>query len=238
MGSLHSRFFSAAAAVAASLVIHHFARADWLISTYKAPESQTVTTLAAADAVVSNSSNRAGFGLYPTFNSADQSPLGFYPNDDKPLGFAAANNDHFAVTGSGFLNVVTEGDYKFASLTDDGARLRIDGAGVIVDDTLHTAFYPQDVKYSPLVHLTAGFHPIDFLYFESVGVAGGELFLVNPGDNTPIALVGDAAHGGLEVTQTMVPEPGILSALALVPILLTQFSRTIHHRRRRRGWGC
>jgi len=238
MGALHSRLIPAAAAVTASLIIHHFARADWLISTYKAPANQIVTTLAAADVVVANPANGAGSGLYPTFNSADQSPLGFYPNDDKPPGFAAANNDHFAVTGSGFLNVVTEGDYKFASLTDDGARLRIDGAGVIVDDTLHTAFYPQDVKYSPLVHLTAGFHPIEFLYFESVGVAGGELFLVNATGNTPIALVGDAAHGGLEVTQTMVPEPGMLSVLALGSTLFMQFSRTIHRRHRTRGWGC
>ena len=238
MGALGSRLMPAAAAVVASLSIHHFARADWLISTYKAPANQIVLTLADADAVVANPANRVGSGLYPTFNSADQSPLGFYPNDDKPPGFVAANNDHFAVRGSGFLNVITEGDYKFASLTDDGARLRIDGTGIIVDDTLHTAFYPQDVKYSPLVHLTAGFHPIDFLYFESVGVAGGELFLVNPSDNTPIALVGDAAHGGLEVTQTPVPEPAVLSVLALGAMLFRQFSRTIHRRHRRPESGC
>jgi hypothetical protein len=229
------RYSGLLAVVAASLWWVSVAKGDWLISTYKAPENQIVTTLAAADAVVANPANRVGSGLYSTFNSADQSPLGFYPNDDKPPGFFAANNDHFAVTGSGFLKVVTEGDYKFASLTDDGAQLRIDGAGVIVDDTLHTAFYPQDVKYSPLVHLTAGFHPIDFLYFESIGVAGGELFLVNPGDNTPIALVGDTAHGGLQVTQTSVPEAGILWLLATAAPLL---SRTIHRRRRRPGWGC
>jgi hypothetical protein len=134
------------------------------------------------------------------------------------------DDDDFAVTATGYLHILTEGDYKFAELTDDGGALRLDGTPIIVDDSLHGAGYPGDVKYSPMIHLNPGYHYIEFLFFERGGGASGEVFLVDA-NNNPIALVGDVANGGLEVTQT-VPEPGILSVLGLGSILALRRRRS------------
>jgi hypothetical protein len=119
----------------------------------------------------------------------------------------ATDTDDFAVVGTGFLQVTTEGDYKFGSLSDDGGRLIIDGTTVINDDTLHGAGFPGDVK-SGTIHLAAGFHPIEYMWFERAGGASGELFLLDA-NNEPIALVGDEFFGGLRVVQ-QVPEPSTL----------------------------
>ena len=84
-------------------------------------------------------------------------------------------------------------------------RLRLDGTPIIVDDTLHGAGFPNDVKYSPTLHLGVGYHLIESIYFECGGGSSGEVFLVDA-NNNPIALVGDVANGGLEVAK-LYPSP-------------------------------
>jgi len=207
------------AAASLALGICHCAKADWLVNTYKDHNGGQVFNLAQADAIVADPQNKLGSGHYLTFNSEEQANYGFYPNGDKPPGLVAADTDFFVVTGGGYLNVGSEGDYKFALLDDDAGRLRLDGNAIITETQNHAAFYPQEVRYSPLMHLTQGLHPIDVLYYEVSGFAGGEVFFVNPSNNTPIALLGDSAHGGMEVTQTTVPEPGMISMVALGSIL-------------------
>jgi hypothetical protein len=221
------------------LGICNLAHADWLVSTYKAPEQ--IFALDQADAVAADSANRVGSGLYPTFNSEEQADYGIYPSGDKPPGLIVPDSDYFVVSGSGYLNVPATGDYKFALLDDDAGRLRLDGNAIITETQNHAAFYPQEVRYSALLHLSEGVHPIDVLYYEVTGYAGGEVFLVNPSDNSPIALVGDVAHGGMVVSQTTVPEPATLLGLALAGLFFRRARRinqTTHHPHRRRGWGC
>jgi len=185
-----------------------------IVKGYKANVSiGAIDTLAKGLALAGDASKKYGEGLYPVMNSTQNDGDGHFTGGSIPPGLAHPDDDDFVVTGTGFLKIVTEGDYKFAELTDDGGALRLDGTPIIVDDTLHGAGFPADVKYSPILHLTAGYHPIEFLYFERGGGASGEVFLVDA-NNNPIALVGDVANGGLEVTQS-VPEPGVLSLLVL-----------------------
>ena len=189
------------AAAAGAMSIGSSLKADWLVNTYKDHSGGQVFTLAQADAIVADPLNKIGSGHYLTFNSEEQANYGIYPNGDKPPGLVAVDTDFFVVTGSGYLNVGSEGDYKFALLDDDAGRLRLDGNPIILETTNHAAFYPQEVRYSPLMHLTQGLHPIDMLYYEVTGGAGGEVFFVNPSNNAPIALVGDSADGALTAEQ-------------------------------------
>jgi hypothetical protein len=191
-----------------------------------------IDTLSKALALVADPSKKFGEGLYPVMNATQNDGDGHFPggysppglNYPQPLWLGSPDDDDFAVTGTGYLHIVTEGDYKFAQLTDDGGALRLDGTPIIVDDTLHGAGYPADVKYSPVVHLLPGYHFIEHLFFERAGGASGEVFLVDPASNNPIALLGDVANGGLEVTQS-VPEPGILSVLGLGSMLVLRRRR-------------
>jgi hypothetical protein len=206
------RFCLMLTSVAGAFQFCNSARADWRVSTFIKP-GQRIFTLDQADAVAADSQNRVGTGLYSTFNSEDEVNYGYFPNGNKPPGLTAADTDFFVVTGTGYLNV-PEGDYKFALLDDDQGRLRLDGNAIVTETANHAAFYPQEVRYSAEMHLSQGLHPIDVLYFEVSGFAGGEVFLVDA-NNTPIALVGDAAHGGFEVTQNTAPEPGMVTVLAV-----------------------
>jgi hypothetical protein len=176
-----------------------------------------IDTLSKAADLAGDPTKLFGSGLFPTFNSVEGLGAdGCFGGGVKPPGLVSADNDDFAVTGTGYLRVTTEGDYRFAQLTDDGGALRLNGIPIIVDDSLHAANCPSDVKYSPLVHLTAGYHALEFIYFERAGGASGEVFLVDA-NNNPIALLGDVANGGLEVTQTVsqVPEPVTLALLGI-----------------------
>jgi hypothetical protein len=172
-----------------------------------------------ADAIVSPG-NLVGEGIRPTFNVNNTGAAGIFGGDDQPPGMTGSDQDHFMARGTGFLQVTEAGVYNFASLSDDGSRLTIDGTVVILDDTYHGAGYPGDQKTGS-IFLDVGFHPIEYQFFDAAGGGGGELYLLNE-DGTPRALVGDDLNGGLLVTQ-QVPEPSTLalSGLGLIGLALT-----------------
>jgi hypothetical protein len=185
------------------------------IATYKSNPGNAVTgpalnTLADANSIRDNAHLR-GEARTNTFNISNDGSVGFYGFGGQAPGLTN-DQDDFTVVGDGFLEVRVEGDYKFASLSDDGARLLIDGTAVITDDTLHGAGFPGDVK-TGTIHLTPGYHPIEYMFFERGGGASGELWLADA-NNQPIALVGDVLNGGLRVVQE-VPEPSTLALGAL-----------------------
>jgi len=75
--------------------------------------------------------------------------------------------DTFSIVWNASLNVLTEGDYTFRVLTDDGTRLYVDGNRVI------DVWYNQGATYhsSPSVHLSSGFHPLKLEFYENYGLA-------------------------------------------------------------------
>ena len=63
---------------------------------------------------------------------------GLFPQDeDFPVDMFLEDDDHFALQDHGDLVVpeASAGDFRFAVHSDEGSRLRIDGADVIVDTT-------------------------------------------------------------------------------------------------------
>ena len=107
---------------------------------------------------------------------------------------------NFIVRATGTITVPTAGTWSFGMTSDDGGRLRINGADVIVDDTQHSV---AD-RFGSTV-LAAGTHTIEVTYWAFSGVDTLEVFAA-PGTLTAwsssFKLIGDTAGGGLAVTTT------------------------------------
>ncbi len=85
----------------------------------------------------------------------------------------AASGVNFALRVTGILNVNTPGEYTFVLNSDDGARLRVDGQDVIVDDATH-----GPSSNSGKVTITKAQVPIEIVYYNAPtngGSAGAEL---------------------------------------------------------------
>lgn len=160
----------------------------------------------------------SGNALMKTFNLSNDggnpapNQSGHFGGDVDVPGIARGSDNYIAV-GTGKLIIKTEGDYYFAILSDDGGEMTIDGVAVVHDETQHGAGFPNDLRFSAAIHLTAGAHDIDALYFENGGGSGGEMMQTDAAHAT-FCLLGDVAGGCLEVTQD-VPEPASLTVLAL-----------------------
>ncbi|MCH8806133.1 MAG: DUF1080 domain-containing protein [Planctomycetes bacterium] len=92
--------------------------------------------------------------------------------------------DRFLTEVTGFLRIEEPGTYGFRLMSDDGAKLWIDGRLVIDHDGLHGPT-PKDGE----IELDPGLHALRVFHFESSG--GEELLLgwrpaTNTGDYTPI----------------------------------------------------
>lgn len=133
----------------------------------------TINSLATADALLAGS----GVAASQTVNNVSEinygpGNAGEFPGDNSPpLGEAL---DNFVLRATATLVVNFPGSYTFGINNDDGGRLRIDGADIIVDDALH-----GPLTTNGTVNLTAGTHSIEYIYFEQGGGEAGEVFFVN-----------------------------------------------------------
>jgi murein DD-endopeptidase MepM/ murein hydrolase activator NlpD len=187
--------------------LHRQPAVGWLIKTYR--NGSPVNGLADADALISG-----GF-VISTATMAVGDMVGFSTGEGS--GHFAVNNsvpgipnntatDNYAVQGTGFLIISATGQYTFGLNTDDGARLKIDGTSIIVDDVRSP---PHDSPYVTVM-LSAGSHSIEWTWYnEAGGVNGGgaegEIFAapgVHSGFDSSFQLVGTAP--GLVV----LPVPG------------------------------
>jgi len=125
--------------------------------------------------------------------------------------------DNYAVQGTGSLYIPVSGQYTFGLNTDDGARLRIDGTNIIVDDGPHS---PHDSTFAT-IPLATGWHSAEWTWFNIAGGANGggaeaELF----------AAVG--RHTGFDSSFQLVGNtPGLCVGLNYsIPIIVLQTNRT------------
>ena len=181
------------------------ARADWLIKTYR--NGNAVNNLSDADALISGTTAIASTNIAVADLLGEDPGSGsgrFSINNSVPGIPQNQTTANYAVQGTGFLEIGAPGIYTFGLNTDDGARLRIDGVDVVVDDAQHG---PSDSTYAT-VSLTAGLHAIEWTWFNAGGGAEGEAFAA-PGQstsfNSSFTLLGDL--NGLPVVQTNAPLP-------------------------------
>jgi len=166
----------------------------------------TINNLATADALlggsgVASQTTATGVDVINYINSAGGGGNGRY-GDDREFPNGTGNRNDFAISVMGTLNVIQPGTYTFGHNTDDGGRLRINGADVFVNDVLagpHDAF--------GTVTLTAGQHALDYVYFERGGGAEVELFVAQ-GAHT-------SYNGNFQLLTFAIPEPATMVALGL-----------------------
>ena len=185
------------------------ARADWQVATFRT--GAPVPNLARADALIAGSQPIAvgtvSLADFVGFNSREGTGH-FDVNNPVPGISSTRATDNYAVRAVGVLLAPSDGDYTFGLNTDDGARLRLDGVDVIVDDQRAP---PHDSRYVT-VFLTQGQHDVEWTWYNtSGGNSGGgavaEIFAAEgrrSGFDAAFKLVGDPT--GLRV---QVPEPGI-----------------------------
>ena len=143
--------------------------------------SATVNSLQVADGLLDGSVPGTTFGPVTgltQINFGDGS-VGVFPGGEiLPVG---GNGNDFVVRCTATIHVNLPGFYSFGINNDDGGRLRIDGADVVIDDALHAPLTSLDS-----VQLTAGPHTIEYVFFEQGGGFAGEVFWVQPDNSTAL----------------------------------------------------
>jgi hypothetical protein len=164
----------------------------------------TLDTQASAELLLSRPSGHSDIAneqvwVQPTFNVLGNGGDGHYGSNN-PLPLWA--QEDYVVRAQGTISVPVAGVYTFGINSDDGGKIKIDGAVVMDDPTLHG---PAD--HLGTVMLTAGNHVIDAYFWERGGGDEGELFAragsVTAWDSS-FRLVGDVAGGGLAAFTTPV----------------------------------
>lgn len=100
----------------------------------------------------------------------------FNINRDQINGMVEKGNFSFAIQFSGFIQIDTAGKYTFATQSDDGSKLYIDGKEVVNNDGNHGV---QEQTGS--VELTAGKHAIRVDYYNNDGGFWLDSFYKGPG---------------------------------------------------------
>jgi protocatechuate 3,4-dioxygenase beta subunit len=158
--------------------------------------STAVSTLAIADAVLAGTNRTSNWtGSAATVNFTSSGGGSGHFTDTV---FPAGAGDDFALKATGIITIPTAGSWTFATSSDDGVRVRIDGSNVIVDDALHS-----NADRFGTVTLTAGTHAIELVFFERSGGEAVELYAASgsySSYNTNFKLIG--ASGGLAVVRS------------------------------------
>ena len=96
-----------------------------------------------------------------------------------PTAYNTAAKDNFVTRFTGWFNAEQAGTYTFATASDDGSMVFIDGA-TVVDNNFMQGYVPA-TKRSGSVTLTAGLHAIIIVMYEASGGQGLTVWLTTPG---------------------------------------------------------
>lgn len=155
-----------------------------------------VTNLDVADAVLRGDIPSNSFsGELSLMNLRDSGSDGNAPGGSALPGLIQdADNNHFVSRNTATLDVSSAGIYTFAFNSDDGGRLSIDGVVLAESFGSHG---PRNTFAAP-IHLSAGLHEFEFIWFDNVGGAEGEVGYA-PGAkgalDADFRLVGDSSQG-------------------------------------------
>lgn len=114
--------------------------------------------------------------------------------------FGSHATDYFVVEAFGLLLIDTPGTYAFGLHSDDGARLRIGDAQVVIHDGVH----PPSTKEGS-IELTPGLHPFHIDMFENAGGAALALYWRPPGAEDLTLVPPDAFRTEKGVTRVVSP---------------------------------
>ena len=82
----------------------------------------------------------------------------------------------FGLVFDGFINILQDGIYTFATSSDDGSQLIIDGQKVVDNDGKHASY-----ELTSGVNLLKGYHKIQIRYFQAGGSSDLRVYMSQPG---------------------------------------------------------
>lgn len=153
----------------------------------------SISNLGKADALLAGggSSEMTADYSFINFSDPEKGSVGhFGSNSDFPNN-SGADDDDFAIHAQGAINITSRGFVTFGVHSDDGSRLIIDGKIVINDDNTHGG-----ADRFGTIRLKAGFHMVDYVFFERGGGAHVELFIATV--NGTFTAFGQATYELLE----------------------------------------
>lgn len=109
----------------------------------------------------------------PFLSRIEKEPVSFTYHD----GAKKPYRSPFGIEWEGYLSVEQKGVYQFATRSDDGSVVYLNGKMIVDNDDIHAARY-----ISAVVPLEAGFHRIRIRYFDGGGGAVMEFFWRPPGE--------------------------------------------------------
>ena len=108
--------------------------------------------------------------------------------------------DHFGFRFGGFVDVPARGAWRFATTSDDGSRLWIDGELVVTND----GFHPM-TRAAGELFLDAGLHTITVEYFEQEGGEGLVVEWEGPGVEARTITAEHLSHASIELAPRIRP---------------------------------
>jgi len=145
-------------------------------------------------------SNSLAFGA--TFNPGVSS-AGNQTGARFPAPFNAYNTSNFAVLWSGYFFAPVAGSYGFATASDDGSMVFVDGQTAL-DNNAMQSYTAAESNTVGSVTLTAGLHQIDIAYYEAGGDQGVTVWVKLPGAASVAELPQSLLFTGLDVGSARV----------------------------------
>lgn len=107
----------------------------------------------------------------PFLSKVENTPISFTYNDETKKPYRSP----FGIEWEGYLHIERKGVYQFATKSDDGSVVYVDGQMVVDNDDLHAVRY-----ISSVAALDEGFHHIRVKYFDGGGGAVMEFLWTPP----------------------------------------------------------
>jgi len=144
--------------------------------------------------------------------------VGSFAWDGAPIDWGAGGplgqTDQFLIEQSRSFVAPTSGTYTFATTSDDGSWLWVDGQEVVVNPGLHSATDDngQFIYVTGQIALNAGPHIVSFKSFERTGLAGAGYMFQPPGEDAFRTLPDGLGGGAFRLGRVFVQNPRLVIA--------------------------
>ncbi len=210
MSTTRKALFTLAALGLTAFAVHPAFAQSTLTGTFFQAPMGTISTIAQAQAFIASHNATGTFTSTESiltnggYSGTDNSTVPIFLGNDGPSfkGPLNTNLQDGIFDFNGLLNVTTPGmnTYNFATSSDDGSALFIDGTEIVNDDGLHGVQFASGNDT-----LSAGNHQIELVYFNHGFGSGGANFAA-----------GFAGFGTSPASAA--PEPSQVGMLALVAL--------------------
>jgi len=146
----------------------------------RAPVPADIASLSAVTTLLSGQSPNLVVNSTVLGASLNPGHTGTLADNNFPSPYDQYGASNFIVWFKGLFYASVDGTYGFATVSDDGSMVFVDGA-VAVDNNANQSYAPADTNIVGNVVLTKGYHEIDVLMYEAGGDQGLTVYLSPPG---------------------------------------------------------